>query len=90
MVSAGLIFKYFGTPYLLTFLGSCIMYSLFTVHYSDYRRRGVERQKKYERKIEFILSETFVNYHNVKFYSAEEFEALRYLKALDENYKQTN
>jgi hypothetical protein len=49
------------------------MYSLFTVHYSDYRRRGVERQKKYERKIEFILSETFINYHNVKFYSAEEF-----------------
>lgn len=89
VVSSGLILAYFGPVYVFTFLASFALYSVFTVRYSDYRRRGVHKQKTIEKEVDFLMAETFSNYYNVKFYSAENFESARYLAKLQANYNQT-
>lgn len=70
VVSSILIFKYFGSLYVGTFLATFVMYSVFTIKYSDYRRAGVRKQKTAEKDVDFLMSETFSNYYNVKYYSA--------------------
>jgi ABC-type transport system involved in Fe-S cluster assembly fused permease/ATPase subunit len=89
VTSSILIYAYFGTGYVCTFLGSFALYSIFTIKYSDYRRAGVKLQKNTEKEVDFMMSEIFSNYYNVKYYSAENFESIRYLEKLQANYKHT-
>ena len=89
VTSSALILVYFGPAYVCTFLASFGLYSVFTIRYSDYRRAGVRLQKNTEKEVDFLMSETFANYYNVKYYSAESFESARYLAKLQDNYNQT-
>lgn len=41
---------------MLSFLASYAIYSVFTIKYSDYRRKGVRMQKNAEKNIDFVTS----------------------------------
>lgn len=75
VASSVLLYATFGSAYVCTFLASFSLYSIFTIKYSDYRRAGVRRQRNTEKEVDSLMSETFANYYNVKYYSADGFEA---------------
>lgn len=69
------------------FLTCYAVYSVFTIKYSDYRRAHIRRQRETERKMDFITSETFANYYNVKYFGKEDYEVQKYQKSLQNYYQ---
>lgn len=73
-----MLLYYADSYFVLSFLACYSAYSVFTIRYSEYRRKGIRMTREAERKTDFITSETFANYYNVKYFRKEQEEISRY------------
>lgn len=78
----GTLYFYCGTPYLVNMLATLSAYTAFTKWYSAYRQTLIRKNKNMEKKSEFYLNETMVNFETVKNYNNQKLEAQRYKKLL--------
>ena len=58
------------------------VYTTFSKWYSQYRQGLIRKNKNNEKKAEFYLNESIVNYETVKNFSNEDLEISRYNKLL--------
>jgi ABC-type transport system involved in Fe-S cluster assembly fused permease/ATPase subunit len=60
---------YYSSPlFALSFLACYSAYAVFTIRYSDRRKKGIRELREVEKRIDFVTSETFANYYNVKYF----------------------
>ena len=70
---------YYSSPmFALSFVACFSLYSVFTIKYSEYRRKFIKEARQREKHIDFVTSETFSNFYNVKYFQREEDELQRY------------
>lgn len=62
------------------------VYTLFTKRISEYRGKEVKNRKEAEKKSEFYLNESIMNYETVKAFNNEELEKRRYKGHLEGLY----
>jgi len=67
-LSAGMLYYYSGSPFVISFIVCYGLYAGFTLKYSDYRHQIIKKLRGSERSLDFITSETFANYYNVKYF----------------------
>jgi ABC-type transport system involved in Fe-S cluster assembly fused permease/ATPase subunit len=79
----GMLQFYCGPKYLGNMLFTLSIYTLFTKRVSDYRRKEMFNKKEAEKKSEFYLNESIMNYETVKQFNNEELEKHRYRSQLD-------
>ena len=78
---------YYSSPlFALSFVACYSMYAVFTVRYSDYRRKYIKEFRETEKHIDFVTSETFSNFYNVKYFQREEAELQKYRESLSNYY----
>jgi ABC-type transport system involved in Fe-S cluster assembly fused permease/ATPase subunit len=73
---------YCGTPYLANMLVTLSVYTIFSKKYSAYRQNIIRTRKNNEKKSEFYLNESIMNYETVKSFNNEKMELSRYEKLL--------
>lgn len=66
-----MLLYYSGSPFVISFITCYAFYSMFTIKYSDYRKEIIKKLRMTERELDFITSETFANYYNVKYFMKE-------------------
>lgn len=59
------------------------MYTVFSKKYSTYRQEIIRKRKNQEKKSEFYLNESIMNYETVKAFNNEKFEFSRYQNMLN-------
>ncbi|CDW83458.1 metal abc transporter permease [Stylonychia lemnae] len=74
---------YFGFPYLANMLVTLGFYTILTKKYSTYRQNIIRERKNHEKKSEFYLNESMMNYDTVKNFNREERELRIYETLLD-------
>jgi ABC-type transport system involved in Fe-S cluster assembly fused permease/ATPase subunit len=74
---------YCGPKYLANMLITLGLYTTFTKQVSNYRRQEMQNRKDAEKKSEFYLNESIMNYETVKAFNNEELERTRYRGHLD-------
>jgi ABC-type transport system involved in Fe-S cluster assembly fused permease/ATPase subunit len=74
---------YCGTPYLANMLVTLSVYTIFSKKYSAYRQNIIRTRKNNEKKSEFYLNESIMNYETVKSFNNEKLELSRYEKLLN-------
>jgi ABC-type transport system involved in Fe-S cluster assembly fused permease/ATPase subunit len=79
----GMMQFYCGPKYLANMLITLGVYTRFTKQISDYRRKEMFDRKEAEKKTEFYLNESIMNYETVKAFNNEELEQKRYRSHLD-------
>lgn len=79
----GTLYFYCGTPYLANMLITLSTYTAFSKWYSSYRQVLIRKNKNNEKKSEFYLNESIMNYETVKNYNNESLETKRYDKLLN-------
>ena len=62
------------------------VYTLFTKRISDFRGKEMRNKKEAEKKSEFYLNESIMNYETVKAFNNEDLEKTRYKSHLDTLY----
>ncbi len=80
----GTLYFYCGTPYLVNMLATLSVYTIFSKWYSQYRQGLIRKNKNNEKKAEFYLNESIVNYETVKNFNNENLEISRYQKLLSQ------
>ncbi|CAG9312960.1 unnamed protein product [Blepharisma stoltei] len=78
MIASGILLKYCGWPYLLTFGGTVATYWVFTTRYSTYRQDYIKEVKRKRKAVDFVINESFLNYEAVKCFTNEKLESDRY------------
>eukprot|EP00347_Sterkiella_histriomuscorum_P015496 403356809 len=79
----GTMYFYCGTPYLVNMLVTLSAYTAFSKWYSQYRQTLIRKNKNNEKKSEFYLNESMMNFETVKNYNNEKLESQRYQKLLN-------
>ena len=83
LLLCGMLQFYCGPKYLGNMLFTLGVYTLFTKRISDFRRKEMYNKKEAEKKSEFYLNESIMNYETVKQFGNEELEKHRYRGHLD-------
>ena len=81
-LSISLLLYYSNPLFALSFTGCFVAYAVFTVRYSNYRHNIIRKFRRSEKHIDFVTSETFGNYYNVKYFQMEQTELIKYQKSL--------
>jgi len=79
----GMLHFFCGPKYLLNMLITLGLYTYFTKSVSEIRRIQMSNKKNAEKKSEFYLNESTINFESVKNFNNEKLEATRYRKLLD-------
>lgn len=78
-----------GPKYLANMLLTLALYTWFSKSFSEIRRKQMAIRKNAEKKSEFYLNESTINFESVKNFNNEELESSRYKKLLDNLQKQS-
>lgn len=70
-LSITLLLYYSNPLFALSFTACIAAYGLFTVRYSEFRIKTIREFRNTEKRIDFVTSETFSNYYNVKYFQQE-------------------
>jgi ABC-type transport system involved in Fe-S cluster assembly fused permease/ATPase subunit len=81
-----MLYYYSGSPFVISFLTCYGIYTAFTLRYSNYRQLIIRKLRGCERQLDFITSETFANYYNVKYFQKEQHELDKYKKGYEQYY----
>lgn len=87
ILSSAMLYHYSGSPFVISFIVCYGLYAGFTLKYSDYRHSIIKRLRGCERELDFITSETFANYLNVKYFQKEENELNKYRHTYEKYYE---
>ena len=74
----GMLQFYCGPQYLGNMLVTLGLYAYYSKTFSDKRRVQIRERKNAEKKAEFTLNESIMNYETVKAFTNEKFEETRY------------
>ena len=74
----GMLYFYCGPAYLANMLVTLGIYAYFSKTFSDMRRVQIRERKNAEKKSEFNLNESIMNYETVKAFTNEKYEENRY------------
>eukprot|EP00347_Sterkiella_histriomuscorum_P008473 403344961 len=74
---------YFGFPYLANMLVTLGFYTVLTKNYSTFRQNIIRERKDHEKKSEFYLNDSMMNYETVKSFGKEEKELNIYEQLLN-------
>ena len=74
---------YCGPKYLFNMLLTLGLYTYFSKSFSHTRRIQIRDKKEIEKKAEFTLNESILNYETVKAFTNEKLEQDRYSKILE-------
>ena len=80
----GMMSFYFGPAYLANMLITLGFYTYFSKSFSEMRRVQIRERKDAEKKSEFNLNESIMNYETVKAFTNEKYEETRYSGLLKE------
>ena len=80
---SGTIYFYFGFPYVANMFMTFFVYTYFTKWYSSFRQALIRKNKNNEKKSEFYLNDSIMNYETVKTFHNEKLEVKRYEKLLN-------
>ena len=80
----GMLYFYCGPAYLANMLVTLGIYAYFSKTFSEMRRVQIRERKNAEKKSEFNLNESIMNYETVKAFTNEKYEENRYSKLLKE------
>jgi ATP-binding cassette, subfamily B, heavy metal transporter len=83
LLLCGMMGFYCGPKYLANMLITLSLYTAFTKQVSNYRRQEMQNKKEAEKKSEFYLNESIMNYETVKAFNNEALEKKRYQSHLD-------
>ncbi|OMJ70537.1 hypothetical protein SteCoe_31469 [Stentor coeruleus] len=90
LLASGVLFYSCGWPYLVTLGGTVSVYYVFTTKYSDIRNKYISQQRIKSKALDFVTSESMINFETVKYFSNDELEKRRYnyflQQKLDGNY----
>ena len=67
-LSISLLLYYSNPLFAISFMSCFAAYAIFTVKYSNYRHHLIRKFRATEKHIDFVTSETFGNYYNVKYF----------------------
>lgn len=84
LMLCGMLSIYCGPKYLVNMLFTLGCYTYYSKTFSEARRVQIREKKNAEKKSEFILNESIMNYETVKAFTNEKFEENRYEKLLVE------
>jgi ABC-type transport system involved in Fe-S cluster assembly fused permease/ATPase subunit len=79
----GMLWGYCGSKYLGNMLLTLALYTYYTKQASLLRRIYIENKKDCDKKSEFYLNESIMNYETVKAFNNEKLEEERYADILD-------
>ena len=80
----GMLYFYCGPAYLANMLITLGFYTYFSKSFSEMRRVQIRERKDAEKKSEFNLNESIMNYETVKAFTNEKYEETRYSGLLKE------
>jgi len=83
----GMLYFYCGPLYLLNIGFMLAIYTKFTQSYSKIRQQFIRGRRNEDKKADFFLNESILNYDTVKYFGNEELEFQRYSKVQQEIYK---
>jgi ABC-type transport system involved in Fe-S cluster assembly fused permease/ATPase subunit len=66
------------------------LYTVFSKRYSAFRQKIIRVRKNHEKKSEFYLNESIMNYETVKAFNKEKLELSRYEKLLNQLKESAN
>ena len=79
----GMLQVYCGTPYLANMLITLGLYTYYTRTFSIDRRKHIRDRKNADKKSEFYLNESIMNYETVKTFNNEKLEETRYSNLIE-------
>jgi len=80
---SGIMYYYCGPKYLGNMVVTLALYTYFSKEFSAIRRVQMAEKKNAEKKSEFYLNESTINYESVKNFNNEELEKSRYQKLVE-------
>ena len=80
---SGIMYYYCGPKYLGNMVITLALYTYFSKEFSAVRRVQMAEKKNAEKKSEFYLNESTINYESVKNFNNEELEKSRYQKLVE-------
>lgn len=80
---SGTLLFYCGAPYMANMMLTFVVYTAFSKWYSSYRQSIIRKNKNNEKKTEFYLNESIMNYETVKIFNNEKLEISRYERLLN-------
>lgn len=83
IISSGYLYFYFGGEFFTVFLSASFLYALWTIRTSHERRPFIMKQKKMDKRADFVVSESLANFHTVKYFNAESIQSGKYERALE-------
>ena len=83
LLLCGMLQFYCGPKYLLNMFVTLGLYTYFSKTFSEVRRVQMADKKEADKKCEFYLNESTMNYESVKTFGNEELEKTRYNQHLD-------
>ena len=83
LLLTGMLWGYCGSKYLGNMLLTLALYTYYTKQASMLRRIHIKNRKDCDKKSEFYLNESIMNYETVKAFNNEKLEEERYAAILD-------
>ena len=83
----GMLYFYCGPYYLLNIGFMLAIYTKFTQSYSKIRQQYIRGRRNEDKKADFFLNESILNYDTVKYFGNEDLEFQRYSRVQEEIYK---
>jgi ABC-type transport system involved in Fe-S cluster assembly fused permease/ATPase subunit len=83
VISSAYLYFYFGGEFFSIFLSAGCLYAFWTMRTSAIRRPFIMKQKKMDKRADFVVSESLANFHTVKYFNAEKIQSGKYEKALE-------